>query len=71
MHTDNTKNDILFLGEGPTDELDDTTIIEEAKYSVNITKLTKKLCLCLQYNAANSLSYANGVVDPSIQIKTL
>ena len=29
------KKYILFLGVGPTQELDDTTITEEAKYSTN------------------------------------
>ena len=36
MHFDNRKKDILVLGEGPKDTLDDTIITVEAKYSVNI-----------------------------------
>ena len=35
--------DILVLGEGPTQGLDDTTITAEAKYSINIKK-RKKIC---------------------------
>ena len=42
-HTDNTKKDVLILSEGPTDGLDDTIIMKEAKYSVNITKSRRKL----------------------------
>ena len=37
------KKDILVLGEGPIDGLDDITITIEAKYSVLIIKLRKKI----------------------------
>ena len=40
MYTDNGK-----IGKCPTDGLEDSTITAEAKYSVNITKLRKKICL--------------------------
>ena len=53
-HADNRRKDILVLGEVPADEVDDISIIVEAKYSVNITKFRKKICLNLHYNAANS-----------------
>ena len=58
-HT-NRKNDILVLGEGPKDGLNDTAITVEAKYSGNITKSRKKVCLSLYYNATNKFLY-NGV----------
>ena len=48
------KKDILILGKGPTDGLDDATIIPEAEYSINITKQDKKFCLSLYYNESNS-----------------
>ena len=38
------KNDILVPGEGPADRLDYATITTEAKYSINITKLTNNIC---------------------------
>ena len=38
------KKNILILNEGLTDGLDDTTIMTEAKYSVNISKSRKKIC---------------------------
>ena len=44
------KKDILVFVEGPTDELDDTAIIAEAKYSIHITKSKK-----------NYLRHSNGV----------
>ena len=52
-HTGNRKKDIQVLGEEPTDGLDDTTITEEAKYSVTITNSRQKICLSLHYNASN------------------
>ena len=42
--------------------LDDTTAIAEAKYSANITKSEKKLCLSSHYNPVNSFPYSNGVM---------
>ena len=42
--------------------LDDTTAIAEAKYSANITKSEKKLCLSSHYNPANSFPYSNDVM---------
>ena len=41
---DNRKKDILILGEGPTQGLDDTTMIAEAKYTVNFTRSGRKFC---------------------------
>ena len=35
VHIVNTKKDILFLGEGATQGLDDTTITAEAEYPIN------------------------------------
>ena len=41
VHADNKNKDILILGEGPTQELDDTTLTEEAKCSINFIKPNK------------------------------
>ena len=35
VHVDNKEKDILILGEGPTEGLDDTTSTAEAKYFIN------------------------------------
>ena len=40
MQGDNKKEDILVLGESPTQGLDDTIITTEAKYSINFTFFT-------------------------------
>ena len=39
---DNNVKDILIIGEGATQGLDDATLITEAKYSVNFTQPRKK-----------------------------
>ena len=48
------EEDIWVLGEAPAQGLDDTTILTEAKYSINNTKSRKKICLSLHYHAGNS-----------------
>ena len=35
LHIDDKKRDILILGRGPVQGLDDTTLTAEAKYSFN------------------------------------
>ena len=54
VHIDNTNIDILILGEGPTQGLDDTTLSVEAKYPINFTQPRKRFVLSLNYNESNS-----------------
>ena len=42
VHVDDKGKDILILGEGPTQELDDTTLTAEAKYLINFTQSGKR-----------------------------
>ena len=58
-HVDNKKKDILILGEGPTQGLNDTTLTAEKKHSINFT-VTRKKCLSLHYNWANSYLFVYG-----------
>ena len=44
VHANNENKDILVLGEGPTQGLNDNTISAEAKYSINFAQSGKKLC---------------------------
>ena len=60
VHDDNKKKNILILGEGPTQGLDGTTLSAEKKYSINFTVSTRKFCLSLHYNGANSYLFLNG-----------
>ena len=43
VHIDNKNKNIFILGEGPTQELDDTTLTAEAKYPINLTQSRKNL----------------------------
>ena len=56
---DNKGKDILILGEGPTQGLDDTTLTAEAKYPINFTQSGKRFVLSLHYNGSNSFLFVN------------
>ena len=56
---DNRKKDILILGIGPTEGLENT-LSAEKMYSINFTKKNTKFCLSLHYNGANSYLFING-----------
>ena len=55
VHIDNKNKDILILGEGPVQGLDDSTLIAEAIYPIDFTQPNKRFVLRLQYNESNSL----------------
>ena len=60
MHIENKNTDILILVEGPTQELDDTALIAEAKYTINFfTEPRKRFVLSLHYNGRNSFLFVN------------
>ena len=54
VHTNDKKKNILIIGKGITQELDDRTLTTEENYSINFTKKNTKFCLSLHYNGANS-----------------
>ena len=56
VHIDNKGKDILIIDEGPTQELDDTTLTAEVKYPFYFTESGKRFVLSLHYNG----SYSNG-----------
>ena len=43
VHIDNNGKDILTLGEGPTQGLDNTILTAEAKYYIKFTQPRKRL----------------------------
>ena len=57
--TNNNKN-ILILGKGSVQGLDELSLSAEKMYSINFTKANKKFCLSLHYNGANSYLFVNG-----------
>ena len=58
-HVDNKKKDILFIGNGPIQRLEDT-LTAEKMCSINFTVTKKKFCLRLHYNGAKSYLFVNG-----------
>ena len=60
-HADNKKKDILILGKGPMQILDDTTFTAEKEYAITFTEQHKKFCLSLHYNGVNSYLIVNGL----------
>ena len=44
VHNYNKGKNILILGEGPTQKLDDPTLTVEVKYSINLTQPHRELC---------------------------
>ena len=59
LHIDYNKKDILILGKGQTQVLDDTTLIAEAQYSINFSRSNRKYCLTSHYNGSNSFLFVN------------
>ena len=55
------KKDILVLGEGPEQGLDDTTITAEAKYPINFKESGKIFVLNLHYNERNNFLLVNAI----------
>ena len=43
VHTDNKNKDILIIGGGPAQGLDDTTLTVEVKYPINFVQPRKRL----------------------------
>ena len=59
VHIGNKWKDILILGKGPTQELNDTTFTVEVEYSINFLRWQRKFCLSLLYNGSNSVLFVN------------
>ena len=77
VHIDEKKKDILILGIGPTQGLDDTTLTAESQYLINFSRSSRKF-LCLHYNGSNSFLFVNATKiyqfkakDPEIEIYPL
>ena len=49
VHMDNENKDILIIGEGPIQGLDDAKLTADAKYSINFTQPRKRFVLSLHY----------------------
>ena len=54
VYYDNNRKEILILGEGPTQGLDDSTLTTGAIYHINFAQPNKRFVLRLAYNGSNS-----------------
>ena len=73
VHVDNKNKDILNLGEGPTQRLDDTPLIAESKYAIIFAQAGKRFVLNLHYNGSNNATkiYQFKAEDSEIKDYTL
>ena len=69
VYIDNKNRNILILGEGPTQGLDDTTLVAEAIYPINFTQSNKRFVLSLHYNGSNSLLFVNATKTNQFKAK--
>ena len=60
-HIDCRNKNILALGKGPTQGLENATITAEAKYPINFTESGKRFVLSPHYNGSNSFLFVNAV----------
>ena len=59
VHIDNNRKDIIILGEGPTQGLNDNTLTAETIYPINFTQPIKKFVLSLHCNGSSSFLFVN------------
>ena len=59
VHIDNKGKDILILGEGLTQGLDDITLTADARYPIKFKQSGKRFVLSLHYNGSNSFLFLN------------
>ena len=60
VHATNKTQNILILGHGLTEKVNNTTIYAEKIYSPNFMAENKIFCLSLHYNGDNSYLFVNG-----------
>ena len=60
VHANNKTRNILVLGKGSLQGIDNTTVYAEKMYSINCAKANTKFCLSLHYNGDDSYLFVNG-----------
>ena len=68
-HANNKTKDVLVLGHGPIQKIDDTTIDAEKMYSPSFTVASKTFCVSLHYNGDDSYLFVNGKESLSLNPK--
>ena len=59
IHIDNKGKDMLFLVEGPTQGLVDTTLTAETKYPINFIQSNRTFFKNLHFNGSNDFLFDN------------
>ena len=62
VYSNNKNKDILILGKGQTQGLDNTTLTTEAEHFINFSRSETKFCLSLHYNESNRFVFVNGTI---------
>ena len=69
VHIDNKNKDVIILGEGSTQWLDNTTLKAEVKYPINFTQPGKRFVLRLHANGNSSFLFVNDTKIYQIKAK--
>ena len=67
IHSNNKANNILIMGDGFVQGINNTTLYAEKIYSQNFTVVNKKFVLSLHYNGDSSYLFVNG--KPELKFK--
>ena len=59
VHSDDRKKDVLIIGIGPTQGLDNTKLTAEDQDSIDFWRSNRKSCLSLHHNGSNSVLFVN------------
>ena len=62
VYIDKKEKDILILGKGPTEGLDNTKLTAEVQYSINVSGSKRKFYLSLHYSGISSFLLVNAVL---------
>ena len=69
VHAINKTQNILILGHGLTQKVNDTTIYAEKMFSPNFSTENKTFCLSLHYNGDDSCLFVNGKKVTKVKAK--
>ena len=60
VHDNNRTKNILILGEGLTQGLEDIALYAEKEFPINFSAAKRRYCLSLHYNGDNSYLFVSG-----------
>ena len=69
VHSNNKANNILIMGDGFVQGINDTTLYAEKIYNKNFSAVDEKFVLSLHYNGDNSYLFVNGKQELKFKAK--